>query len=86
MKVITIFKKLKTLYWRVLDRNRQIALQVVERPANDTSLFEGHSLPRQPFLKVTRVIDRAKQKCGRFREGSVGKLDPELEHPPPAHV
>jgi hypothetical protein len=61
-------------------------LQGIEQPANNTSLFEGHSLPRQPFLKVTRVTDRAKQKCGRFREGSVGKLEPELEHPPPAHA
>jgi hypothetical protein len=83
---MTIFKKVKALYWRVLGRNRQVALQGIEQPANNTSLFEGQSLSHQPFLKVTRVTDKTKQKCNRFMGDSEGKLDPELEHPPPAHA
>jgi hypothetical protein len=88
MGLMTIFKKLKALCERILNRNQwPVASQTVERPASNTSLFERHPPSHHSFPKVRRVMDRAKQKCSRFREDGVGKLDPELEHPPPlAHA
>jgi hypothetical protein len=56
MGLMTILKKLKTLYGRTLNRDKwPVALQAVGWPANGTNLFEGHSLPRQPFPKVRGV-------------------------------
>ncbi|MDF3034046.1 MAG: hypothetical protein K0R76_1000 [Alphaproteobacteria bacterium] len=73
------------LYAYAFNHNKwPMASQMVECPASDTSLFEGESLPRQPFLKVRHGMERDNQKCNRFMGDSGGKLDPELEHPPPS--
>jgi hypothetical protein len=82
---MTILKKLKTLYIYAFHSNKwQVALQGVEQSASGTSLFQGQSLLHQPFSMVRGVDGMTKEKCNRFREGGMGKLDPELEHPPPA--
>jgi hypothetical protein len=88
MRFMTILKKLKAIYRWTLNRNKwPVVLQMGEQPARNRSLFEGQRLPRQSFSKVRHVLDRAKQKCGGFRDAGARKLDPELEHPPPlAHA
>jgi hypothetical protein len=88
MRLMTILKKLKAIYKRTLTKNKwPAALQTVERPASNTSLFERHRPSHHSFPKVRRVMDRAKQECSGFRDGSARKLDPELEHPPlPTHA
>ncbi|MDF3034410.1 MAG: hypothetical protein K0R76_1364 [Alphaproteobacteria bacterium] len=88
MRFMTIFKKLKAIYERTLNRNKwRVASQTIKRQARTRSLFERHRLVRHSFPKVRHVTDRAKQECSGFRDGSARKLDPELEHPPlPTHA